>query len=140
LFGAGPESKVAMGAISSFFPVAISVAAGVRGVDAVLVRVGRSFRASALQMALKIYLPAVRAAMLNGLRLGFGVAAIGVLLAETKLSKAGIGFLIMDAYRLFDMPLMYALLILVVVLIAGLNAALARLNNRQDTGHNIGRK
>jgi NitT/TauT family transport system permease protein len=133
LFGAGPESKIAIGTISSFFPVAISVAAGVRGVDAVLVRVGRSFRASALQMVLKIYLPAVRAAVLNGLRLGFGVAAIGVLLAETKLSKAGIGFLIMDAYRLFDMPQMYALLILVVVLIAGLNAVLARLNNPNAT-------
>jgi NitT/TauT family transport system permease protein len=139
LFGAGPESKVAMGALSSFFPVAISVAAGVRGVDAVLVRVGRSFRASALQMALKIYLPAVRAAVLNGLRLGFGVAAIGVLLAETKLSRGGIGFLIMDAYRLFDMPRMYALLILVVVLIAGLNAVLARLNERKEISHNIGR-
>jgi ABC-type nitrate/sulfonate/bicarbonate transport system permease component len=136
LFGAGAESKVAMGALSSFFPVAISVAAGVRGVDSVLVRVGRSFRASALQMALKIYLPAVRAAVLNGLRLGFGVAAIGVLLAETKLSKAGIGFLLMDAYRLFDMPSMYALLILVVLLIAGLNAVLAQLSNRQNTGHN----
>ncbi len=139
LFGAGPESKVAMGAISAFFPVAISVAAGVRGVHSVLVRVGRSCRASALQMALKIYLPAVRGAVLNGLRLGFGVAAIGVLLAETKLSKAGIGFLLMDAYRLFDMPLMYALLILVVLFITGLNMALAQLNNR-NTGQNIGRK
>ncbi len=134
LFGAGPESKVAMGAISSFFPVAISVASGVRGVDPVLVRVGRSFCASAFQLALKIYLPAVRGAVLNGLRLGFGVAAIGVLLAETKLSKAGIGFLMMDAYRLFDMPQMYALLILVVLMIAALNTALARLNNHQDQG------
>jgi NitT/TauT family transport system permease protein len=139
LFGAGAESKFAMGALSCFFPVAISVASGVRGVDKVLVRVGRSFRASALQMALKIYLPAVRAAVLTGLRLGFGVAAIGVLLAETKLSKAGIGFLLMDAYRLFDMPRMYALLILVVLLIAGLNAALARLN-KQEIGQNLGRK
>ena len=44
-FGAGPELKIAMGAISCFFPVAISVAAGVRGVPPVLIRVGRSFRA-----------------------------------------------------------------------------------------------
>jgi ABC-type nitrate/sulfonate/bicarbonate transport system permease component len=62
-----------------------------------------------------------------------------VLLAETKLSRGGIGFLIMDAYRLFDMPQMYALLILVVVLIAGLNAVLARLNERKEISHNIGR-
>jgi ABC-type nitrate/sulfonate/bicarbonate transport system permease component len=127
-FGAGIESKIAMGAISCFFPVAISLAAGVRDVRPVLIRVGHSFRATNWQMATQIYLPAVREPLLNGLRLGFGVAAIGVLLAETKLSKAGIGFLVMDAYRRFDMPAMYALLILVVVLVSLVNAAVTRLN------------
>jgi len=127
-FGAGMESKIAMGAISCFFPVAISVAAGVRGVPDVLIRVGRSFHATRWQMASKIYLPAIRAALLNGLHLGFGFAAIGVLLAETKLSKAGLGFMVMDAYRRFDMPGMYALLILVVLLVAGTNTAISRVN------------
>src|ERR1700722_5328771 len=80
----------------------------------------------------RIYLPAVREPLLNGLRLGFGVAAIGVLLAETKLSKAGIGFLVMDAYRRFDMPGMYALLILVVLLVAAVNATVTRLNRNPE--------
>jgi NitT/TauT family transport system permease protein len=128
LFGAGPGSKIAMGAISCGFIVAISVADGVRGVPSVLVRVGQSFRANRWQMAASIYLPAIREPLLNGIRLGFGVAAIGVLLAETKLSKAGLGFMVMDAYRRFDMPSMYALLILVVLLVAGINAALTRLS------------
>jgi NitT/TauT family transport system permease protein len=127
LFGAGPGSKIALGAVSCGFPVAISVAAGVRAVPPVLIQVGRSFRASFWQMFTRIYLPAIRAPLLNGLRLGFGVAAIGVLLAETKLSKAGLGFMVMDAYRRFDMPAMYAMLILVVVLVANVNAALMRL-------------
>jgi NitT/TauT family transport system permease protein len=127
-FGAGPGSKIAMGAISCFFPVAISVASGVRGVRPVLLQVGRGFGASRWQMAKKIYLPAVREPLLNGLRLGFGIAAIGVLLAETKLSKAGVGFLVMDAWRRFDMPGMYALLILVVLLVAIVNAGVTRLN------------
>jgi NitT/TauT family transport system permease protein len=136
-FGAGAGSKIAMGAISCFFPVAISVASGVREVRQVLLNVGRSFRATTWQMATKIYLPAVREPLLNGLRLGFGVAAIGVLLAETKLSKAGIGFMVMDAYRRFDMPGMYALLILVVSLVAAVNAAVAGLNRRP--GQTLGR-
>ena len=45
-FGVGPGSKVAMGALSCFFPVALSVAAGMRQIDPVLIRVGRSFRAA----------------------------------------------------------------------------------------------
>jgi NitT/TauT family transport system permease protein len=127
LFGAGPGSKIAMGALSCGFIVAISVADGVRGIPSVLIQVGRSFRANIWQMAVSIYLPAIREPLLNGIRLGFGVAAIGVLLAETKLSKAGLGFMVMDAYRRFDMPSMYALLILVVLLVATINAALMRL-------------
>ncbi|MGE4166788.1 MAG: ABC transporter permease, partial [Xanthobacteraceae bacterium] len=43
-FGVGPGSKVALGTLSSFFPVALSVAAGMRLIDKVLIRVGRSFR------------------------------------------------------------------------------------------------
>ena len=97
-FGVGPASKVAMGTLSCFFPVALSVAAGMRQIDPVLIRVGRSFRASTWQMVTKIYLPAMRQPIINGVRLGLGVAIIGTLLAETKLSNRGIGFLIIQAY------------------------------------------
>ena len=49
-------------------------------------------------MVTKIYLPAMREPVINGVRLGLGVAIIGTLLAETKLSNRGIGFLIIQAY------------------------------------------
>ena len=130
MFGVGLGSKMAMGAVSCFFPVAISVAAGVRGVDPVLLRVGRSFRARLHQRLTKIYLPAMVAPLLNGARLGFGVALIGVLLAETKLSNQGVGFLVMQAFQRFDMPRMYGLLILTVALAAVVNIVLARLARR----------
>ena len=126
-FGVGPGSKVAMGALSCFFPIALSTAAGMRQIDKVLIRVGRSFRANAWQMATKIYLPAMRHPVINGVRLGLGVAIIGTLLAETKLSNRGIGFLIIQAYSLFDMPRMYAMLIVLFVLAIGANALVGRL-------------
>ena len=126
-FGLGVESKVALGTLSCFFPVALSVAAGMRGIDKVLIRVGDSFRASTWQMVLKIYLPAMRHPIINGVRLGLGVALIGVLLAETKLSSAGIGFLIIQAYSVFDMPRMYAMLIVLFVLAIGANGLVGRL-------------
>jgi len=125
-FGVGPGSKVAMGAISCFFPIALSVAAGMRQIDQVLIRVGRSFRATPWQMAAKIYLPAMRVPVVNGVRLGLGVAIIGTLLAETKLSNRGVGFLIIQTYTLFDMPRMYAMLIVVFVLAIGVNALIGR--------------
>src|SRR3989440_12795629 len=75
-FGVGPGSKVAMGVLSCFFPIAISAASGMRQIDRVLIRVGRSFRASTLQMVSTIYLPAMREPIVNGVRLGLGVAII----------------------------------------------------------------
>jgi ABC-type nitrate/sulfonate/bicarbonate transport system permease component len=126
-FGVGPESKVALGSLSCFFPVALSVAAGMRGIDKVLIRVGESFRAGPWQMVVKIYLPAMRHPIINGIRLGLGVALIGTLLAETKLSNKGIGFLIINAYSTFDMPRMYAMLIVLFVLAIGANALVGRL-------------
>jgi ABC-type nitrate/sulfonate/bicarbonate transport system permease component len=126
-FGVGSPSKVALGALSSFFPVAISAAGGMREIDKVLIRVGRSFRLSSAQMATKIYLPAMRQPVVNGFRIGFGLAVIGTLLAETKLSNQGIGYLILQAYATFDMRRMYALLILLFVLAVAANALIGRL-------------
>jgi NitT/TauT family transport system permease protein len=126
-FGVGPGSKIALGTLSCFFPVALSAAAGMQQIDKVLIRVGKSFRASTAQMVWKIYLPAMRHPIINGVRLGLGVALIGTLLAETKLSNKGIGFLIIQAYSIFDMPRMYAMLIVLFVLAIGANALVGRL-------------
>jgi len=125
-FGVGPESKVAMGTLSCFFPIVLSVAAGMRQIDNVLIRVGKSFRLNTWQMVAKIYLPAMREPIVNGVRLGMGVALIGTLLAETKLSNRGVGFEIMDAYNTFDMPRMYAVLIVLFVIAIGANALVGR--------------
>jgi NitT/TauT family transport system permease protein len=132
-FGVGSGSKIAMGVLSCFFPIAISAAAGMRQIDPVLIRVGRSFRASTWQMIASVYLPAMREPLVNGVRLGLGVAIIGTLLAETKLSNRGIGYLIIQAYSTFDMPRMYALLIVLFALSIGANALLGGLA-RSDTG------
>jgi NitT/TauT family transport system permease protein len=126
-FGIGTGSKIALGTLSCFFPVALSVAAGMRQIDTVLIRVGKSFRANTWQMVWKIYLPAMRHPIINGFRLGLGMALIGTLLAETKLSDKGIGFLIINAYSTFDMPRMYANLIVLFVVAIGANALIGRL-------------
>ena len=125
-FGVGPESKIAMGTVSCFFPIVLSAAAGMRQIEGVLIRVGRSFRLNTWQMVTKIYLPAMREPIVNGVRLGMGVAMIGTLLAETKLSNKGIGFMIIDAYNTFDMPRMYAVLLVLFAIAIGANSLVGR--------------
>lgn len=125
LFGVGPGSKIAMGTLSCFFPMVLSVATGVRQVDPVLLRVGRSFRLSLLQTVRKIYLPALVPPIATGLKLGTGVAIIGCLLAEIKMSNRGLGFLVMQYYSQFRIPYMYAALLIAFILAAGGNAVIA---------------
>lgn len=125
-FGIGEASKVAMGTISTFFPVALSVAAGIRHIDPVVIRVGRSYRANALQMATKIYFPAMREPFINGIRLAFGVSVIGVLLAETKFARDGLGFMVTRFYQQFDMPAMYGLVIIIFAFAIAVNWLLGR--------------
>ena len=131
-FGVGPGSKIAMGAISAFFPVALNVAGGMREIDKVLIRVGKSFRASTWQMVTKIYLPAMRHPVINGIRLGLGVCLIGTLLAETRLSNSGVGYMVHQTYTQFNMPQMYALLIVLFVIAIGLNTLIDRLGGLHD--------
>jgi len=107
-------------------------AAGMRAIEPVLIRVGQSFRASTWQMVIRIYLPAMREPIVNGARLGLGVAIIGTLLAETKLSNRGLGYLVIQAYSLFDMPKMYALLLVLFTLAIGANALIDRTSRLQS--------
>lgn len=131
MFGVGPASKVAQGTMSCFFPMALSVAAGVRLVDPVLLRVGRSFNLSRVQMLRMIYLPALVPPIATGLRIGLGVAIIGCLLAELKMSNRGLGFMLMQYYAQFRTPEMYALLIVMFLLAVGGNALVERLFRRK---------
>ena len=131
LVGTGIGSKLALGALSAFFPVAINMAASVRHINPTYVRVGRSFRLSRWQMATRIYLPALRPSLVTSLRLGFGLAVVGVLLAEIKLSNAGLGFLANEHYSHYRVPDLYAVLVLVFIVAVGLNSLMGRFAERR---------
>jgi len=133
LFGIGAGSKIAMGSLSCFFPMALSVAAGVRLVDPVLLRVGRSFNLSRAQMVRMIYLPALVPPIATGLRIGLGVALIGCLLAELKMSNRGLGFMIMQYYAQFKTPQMYAILIVMFLIAVLANGFVARVFRLRGT-------
>ena len=129
--GTGIASKLALGALSAFFPVAINTAASVRQVNPVFIRVGRSLRLTPWQMATRIYIPALRPSLITSLRLGFGLAVVGVLLAEIKLSNAGLGFLANEHYSHYRVPDLYAVLVLVFIVAVGLNSIMGRFAERR---------
>ncbi len=130
LFGVGQGSKVAMGGLSAFFPVVVATIDGMKDVNPVLVRVARSFNASGWQIVRKIYLPSLVEPAIIGMRLGLGVAIIGVLLAEIKFSRAGLGHVAIQYYNFFHVADMYAVLLITFALAVAANALMGMVGNR----------
>jgi ABC-type nitrate/sulfonate/bicarbonate transport system permease component len=125
--GIGVGSKLAVGAIAAFFPIALLTIAGMRDVKRVYVDVARTMGASVIQIASRVYLPAIAGQVFTGLRIGMGAAVTGALLAETKIAKAGLGFLIVEYYGQFRIADMYGLLLFIFILAALANWALKSL-------------
>ena len=130
LFGAGMGSKIAMGAVSAFFPVVVATYAGMRLVRPVLIRVATSFQATSWQLIKMIYLPSLIAPAISAMRIGLGATIIGTLLAEIKMSREGIGFLIALDYSFLRVPEMYSLLIVVFVLALLANSGMELLGRK----------
>jgi ABC-type nitrate/sulfonate/bicarbonate transport system permease component len=132
--GIDVHSKLAVGAIAAFFPIALLTIAGMREVKRVYLDVARSAGASSYQIATRVYLPAIAGQIFTGVRIGMGAAVTGALLAETKIARAGLGFMIVEYYGQFRIAEMYALLLFVFILAALANWGMKALFTRLSPG------
>jgi ABC-type nitrate/sulfonate/bicarbonate transport system permease component len=126
IVGTGPPSKVWMAVLSALFPIVISVAAEMREINPMFIDVAHAFRCSSLQMATKIYIPALMPSIVGGMRLGLGLSILTVLLGEIKIGDKGLGYLTIDAYNGYRMPEMYALLLLIFTIAVVTNMVIGR--------------
>lgn len=122
--GIGVQSKLAVGAIAAFFPISLLTIAGMKEVKKVYVDVARTVGASPMQIAMRVYLPAIAGQVFSGIRIGMGAAVTGALLAETKIAKAGLGFMIVEYYGQFRIADMYSLLLFIFILATAANWAM----------------
>jgi ABC-type nitrate/sulfonate/bicarbonate transport system permease component len=122
--GIDVHSKLAVGAIAAFFPISLLTIAGMREVKKVYVDVARTVGASAYQIGTRVYLPAIAGQVFTGIRIGMGAAVTGALLAETKIAKAGLGFMIVEYYSQFRIADMYSLLLFIFLLASLINWAM----------------
>lgn len=96
-FGTQETGKLFIIWYAGFFIVLLQTIAGVRGVDPDLVKAARTLGASEAAIFRKVVVPAALPAVFTGLRVGFAVAWISLLAAEMVASRAGLGYMVMDA-------------------------------------------
>ena len=116
--GIGVWSKVLVVIFLVLFPVTINTEAGLRTTSERLIEMLRSFGASPRQIFFKVSLPSAMPFILAGLKLGIGRGLIGVVVAELFGSRAGLGRLISQSADAFNMPELFAGV--VVLAIAGI--------------------
>jgi NitT/TauT family transport system permease protein len=106
--GIGIWSKVLVVIFLVLFPVTINTEAGLRTTSERLIEMLRSFGASERQVFFKVSLPSAMPFILAGLKLGIGRGLIGVVVAELFGSRAGLGRLISQSADAFNMPELFA--------------------------------
>jgi NitT/TauT family transport system permease protein len=96
-FGLGNPPAFFLISLGAFFPVLMNTISGVRTVDEIYIRAARNLGARGATLFLRIILPAATPHILTGLRVGFGVAFIVVIVAEMIAVNDGLGFRILEA-------------------------------------------
>jgi NitT/TauT family transport system permease protein len=128
--GIGIWSKVLVVIFLVLFPVAINTEAGLRTTSARLIEMLRSFGASPRQIFFKVSLPSAVPFILAGLKLGIGRGLIGVVVAELFGSRAGLGRLIAQSADAFNMPDLFAGVIVLAAAGIALTAGFGWLESR----------
>jgi NitT/TauT family transport system permease protein len=130
IFGLGLSAKVAFGVIHGMVPVLLFTLTAVKNLPPVYLRAARALRLSPARTALHIVVPALVPEIVSGLRVGFALTLLGVLIGEMFASQRGLGFLIINGINANNVPMTTSVTFLIVVFAVAANGALMALERR----------
>lgn len=119
--GIGMTTMVTIVVLAAMFPVLINTYQGVRGIDPVLLETARTFRSGRWRMVRSVVLPAALPAVLTGMKVALSLGIVLAILAEMLAGVNGLGFVILDAQRSFQIQQMYAWIVILAAFGAGLS-------------------
>ncbi|RWO20216.1 ABC transporter permease [Mesorhizobium sp.] len=130
LLGLGEASKVFVIFWATLFPLLLNTISGVKQVDPKLLEMARVYGATRVTAFRRVVLPGAVPSIFVGLRLSATTALLLLIASEMIGANKGIGFQVMNAQYNFQIPLMFA----AIVILAGLgliaNQALVGLQRR----------
>ena len=130
VFGLGVSAKVAFGIMHGLVPITLFTLGGVRALRPVLVRTARAMRLGTWQTMRTVLLPACLPSIVGGLRIGFSLSLLGVLIGEMFSSQRGLGFLLVNGLAQHNVPLTTAVVLVIVLGAVGANTLMLRLGPR----------
>ncbi len=119
-FGAGTVPAILTAITLAFFPIVVNVATGLATTEPELEDVMRAMKATKLDILFNVGLPRTMPYFFASLKVAVTPAFVGTVIAETVASNRGIGNLMMIASSSFDVPLVFAGLLILAALGVGL--------------------
>ncbi|WP_426957120.1 ABC transporter permease [Muricoccus radiodurans] len=129
-FGIGTVPAVITAFLISFFPIVVNVATGIATVEPELRDVLRALGARPSDIIRKVGLPRAMPYFFASLKIAITVAFVGSIIAETVAANKGIGHLMILASSRFDVPLVFAGLIVTGVMGVLMYAVAVAIENR----------
>jgi len=113
-----------LASISVFFLIYVAVASGLRSASAGLGAMMTTFGAGRWQLLCYLDLPSALPSLLSGLKVSVMAAMIGSIVGEWFGAPTGLGIVILNTMQNFEIPLMWAAVLLVAAIsLAGYGAA-----------------
>jgi NitT/TauT family transport system permease protein len=129
-FGLGAIPAVLTAFLISFFPIVVNVATGLATTEPELEDVLRALGASKLDIMRKVGIPRSFPYFFGSLKVAITLAFVGAVVSETVGSNKGIGKLMLDAQASFQVPIVFAGLVVLAVLGIVLYAITAAIEKR----------
>jgi NitT/TauT family transport system permease protein len=129
-FGLGISAKVAFGVMHGLIPITLFSMNAIREMKPVYRRTAQVLQLSSSQAALTVIVPAILLEILSGVRLGFSLTILGVLIGEMFASQRGLGYLLTSAINLGQIDTVMAIALLLTIFAISCNALLMMLDNR----------
>jgi NitT/TauT family transport system permease protein len=114
-FGIGFIPAVLTAFLISFFPIVVNVATGLATIEPELEDVLKALGASKLDIMRKVGIPRTQPYLFGSLKVAITLAFVGTIVSETVGANAGLGYLIALAGSNFQVPLVFAALLLLAV-------------------------
>ncbi|MFM9972085.1 MAG: ABC transporter permease [Burkholderiales bacterium] len=115
-FGIGEVPAVMTAFLISFFPIVVNVATGLATTEPELEDVLRALGASKLDIMKKVGIPRSLPYFFGSLKVAITLAFVGTVVSETVGANKGIGKLMLDAQSAFQVPIVFAGLLVLAFL------------------------
>lgn len=114
-FGIGTVPAVLTAFLIAFFPIVVNVATGLATIEPEMEDVLRALGAKKMDIMLKVGIPRSMPYFFGSLKIAITLAFVGSVIAETVAANSGLGHMMLAAQSQFNVPLVFAGLVMLAI-------------------------